>query len=534
MINSFDIIDLSKNEIKSNQFRNITCAEFKMNEGWHILNIKTYRPFSNEIQSYFAGYIEGYIYHQLIRYHYINIYESIFNGKDLNENLRLFLKKQDEFVRNLTIILENKSNYSFLIVLKSKDSEKNEDEYHKVLKYTILQRDGLYRGQKDGSIKYKKTPLSEEQLNDIINQADLNDLIPAFQNQIPAGKDESIIKEEKNLENRGFLKRECSGFVRYNNLTENLITAHTTHNVYSLLNRVYKSYDFDFHLNERKLNTFNFASRPGDLNSKDDFYILSNGMSIIETSLEIFNLELFKNLSPKTIPKWIRNNISNRLAKNNTDWINIFFKYNSGTHNDQWLLVDYNKFEEFISNKNKKNNTYTQDKNLLQEIPSNIIHLVEQIPILDKAYYLDVTERLLNDGYVASYNAPFFKEVIINAGYYNSTTHSDYFTAKRFHLFKKLNKNASNIEDIMKLMEYHDKEDICDTIAPRCDTIENFAFGSVDGKITDRDMIKNMKSKIKYGPPYIKGITKPFNFSMFNNVSHLGIPEYFDFKWIDA
>jgi hypothetical protein len=248
-------------------------------------------------------------------------------------------------------------------------------------------------------------------------------------------------------------------------------------------------------------------------------------MSIIETSLEIFNLDLFKNLSPFTVPKWIRNNIANRLAKNNTDWINIFFKYNSGTHNNQWLLINYNKFEEYILRKNPLEN----------QSPSDIIHLAEQIPILDKVYSTDVTETLIKDGYVATYNAPFFKEVIELAGYKNST-HKDYFSAKRYNLFKRLYEKANNVEEIMKLMEYHDSEDICDTIAPRCDTIENldFAFGSVDGKITDKEMIKNMKAKIKYGPPYIEGLTKPFNFSKFSNVSHLGIPEYFDFKWTDA
>lgn len=375
----------------------------------------------------------------------------------------------------------------------------------------LFQKDGLKDGQRMGSLKNGKIPLSEEQIDIIVYQADLNDLIPAFQASL-----------NNNSEQKFFLKKECSGFVRYNNKTKNLITAHTTHNIYSLMNRIYKYYDFNFIVEGINLNNFKFSSRPGDLNSKDDYYILSNGMSIIETSLEIFNLELFKNLSPDTVPKWIRINIANRLAKNNSDWIEKFFKYNSGTHNNQWILVDYNQFETFIEKDSFENKI---------ENPKNIIHLVEQIPILDKAYFQDVSEMLINEGYVASYNAPFFEETINLAGYKNSS-HADYFSANRYFLFKKLNKDADSVENIQKLMEYHDIENMCDTIAPRCDIVENFAFGSVDGKITDREMIRKMISKIKYGPPFIKGISTPFNFSGFKNVSHLGIPEYFNFKWI--
>jgi len=66
-----------------------------------MLNLKTYEDFSNEIQSYFAGYLEGYIYHELIGYHYTNIYKTIFHDKNVPEELEMFMQKQQEFVRNL-------------------------------------------------------------------------------------------------------------------------------------------------------------------------------------------------------------------------------------------------------------------------------------------------------------------------------------------------------------------------------------------------------------------------------------------------
>lgn len=79
----------------------IVCADFDKREGWHVLNLKTFKPFSNEIQSYFAGYLEGFIYHQLIGFHYTNIYKTLFGNKELPEELKTFLKLQEEYVRNL-------------------------------------------------------------------------------------------------------------------------------------------------------------------------------------------------------------------------------------------------------------------------------------------------------------------------------------------------------------------------------------------------------------------------------------------------
>lgn len=94
---------MEKNNFKKDADENniITCADFDKREGWHIMNIKTYLPFSNEIQSYFAGYIEGYIYHELIGYHHTNIYKTVFHDKELPNELNVFMKKQEEFVRRL-------------------------------------------------------------------------------------------------------------------------------------------------------------------------------------------------------------------------------------------------------------------------------------------------------------------------------------------------------------------------------------------------------------------------------------------------
>ncbi len=456
------------------------------------------------------------------------------------------------------------------------------------MKFVLNQFDGLFQGQLDGAIRYGKTPLSKEQMYQIAMQADLNDLIPAFSsgNLMFHNKKPNEDPENQAPKQFEFLQeKECSGYIKFNKKTNNLISSHNTHNLYSLMNRIFKYYDFDLVIGNKKLNNYKFSSRPADLNSKDDYYTLSNNMVVLETSLNIWDLSIYKNLITSTVPKWIRINIANKLADSNLEWIELFFKYNSGTHNNQWLIVDYKKFEEyiesqkeieqekssneiqskinyiklennealldddfnmhfdfkrnFISNNNSSSLMYTKNKaakvfNLVkQEKELGIVHLVEQIPVLDKAYFKDFSAELIKDGYVASYNAPYFDEVIELAGYkdYNK---KDYFTANRNFLFKKHSDNIETVEDVKILIRFHDEENICDTIAPRCDMVETRPFGSVDAKITDSFMLKEMKSVIVYGPPHIKGVSEPFDFGKFPEFSHLGIPEYFDFDWVLA
>jgi hypothetical protein len=35
--------------------------------------------------------------------------------------------------------------------------------------------------------------------------------------------------------------------------------------------------------------------------------------------------------------------VSNRLATDGKEWTKIFEKFNSGTYNNQWMIIDYNK-----------------------------------------------------------------------------------------------------------------------------------------------------------------------------------------------
>ena len=103
-------------------------------------------------------------------------------------------------------------------------------------------------------------------------QSDLEDIYPAFTGI-------------------SYRNRECSGIVKLT--SDNLIVGHNTHNLYTLMNRIYKNYNLNLKIDNKRLNNYKFSSRPGDLNSKDDFSLFLVNKSLI---IKLFLKKKYKNL----------------------------------------------------------------------------------------------------------------------------------------------------------------------------------------------------------------------------------------------
>lgn len=69
----------------------------------------------------------------------------------------------------------------------------------------------------------------------------------------------------------------------------------------------------------------------GFLTSLDDFYLLSSGLLMTQTSNSVFNTSLFSMLSPHSLLAWQRVRLANSLARTGQQWARIFSKFNSGT-----------------------------------------------------------------------------------------------------------------------------------------------------------------------------------------------------------
>lgn len=68
----------------------------------------------------------------------------------------------------------------------------------------------------------------------------------------------------------------------------------------------------------------------GFLSSLDDFYLLGSGLLMTQTSIGVFNVSLFSQLSPHSLLAWQRVRLANSLAHSGEEWAHIFSKYNSG------------------------------------------------------------------------------------------------------------------------------------------------------------------------------------------------------------
>lgn len=77
----------------------------------------------------------------------------------------------------------------------------------------------------------------------------------------------------------------------------------------------------------------------------DDFYMArSTNLAVIETTINIYNHDLYRNIKPQTVSEWMRVIIANRLARTGREWTDLFFMYNDGTYNNQWMIADYKQF----------------------------------------------------------------------------------------------------------------------------------------------------------------------------------------------
>ncbi|XP_049269769.1 putative phospholipase B-like 2 isoform X2 [Rhipicephalus sanguineus] len=129
------------------------------------------------------------------------------------------------------------------------------------------------------------------------------------------------------------------------------------------------------------------SSSPGMLTSGDDFYLLSNGLALMSTGIEVHNNSLYRFITPDSVFEFVRATVANRLATSATDWIDIYSKNPSGTNSKQWMIIEYNKFKPG------------------QQIPDGLLWILECLPgFLHKE---DVTAVLRKQTYWASYNIPY-------------------------------------------------------------------------------------------------------------------------------
>ena len=144
----------------------------------------------------------------------------------------------------------------------------------------------------------------------------------------------------------------CSAMIKLLPGYSDLYIAQDTWNSYQSMLRTLKKYTFAYHWDDTKRSehlipgqTMSFSSYPGLIYSGDDFYLISTGLAVTETTIGNSNKDLWKFVKPKgQLLEGVRTMVANRLAINGKQWSKLFSKRNSGTYNNQWMVLDYKKF----------------------------------------------------------------------------------------------------------------------------------------------------------------------------------------------
>ncbi|XP_077865834.1 phospholipase B-like 1, partial [Saccoglossus kowalevskii] len=278
--------------------------------GWGVFNVKAGYSKSDMKDTdvmYAAGYLEGALTAERIYQHYVNIH-SLFLGKgkeDLERKVRIFFNKQEDWVRQQ--ISDNLSS-----------------EYWKAVSVIIAQLDGLVDGYT--AYPYENKTLDRfafQLLNGVGDMIDLRDaLSPSTR---PDWTKMSPSHFQMYFANHGH----CSALFKVLGAYENIFMAHSSWFDYSSTIRIYKHYNFNLKSISVASKQMSFSSYPGFLESLDDYYLLGNGLVMIQTSINVYNDTLYDFVKPQSLLAWIRVRVANMMANNGKEWASMLSQYNS-------------------------------------------------------------------------------------------------------------------------------------------------------------------------------------------------------------
>ncbi|XP_040576253.1 putative phospholipase B-like 2 [Lepeophtheirus salmonis] len=492
--------------------------------GWSILKINTMSHFPDNIQAYGAGYIEAYMTKDLIYNHWRNTIVGYCDGKEkICEGIQGFLSKNLNYIRSMTT---------------NSKREKSSYWHHVALFYDQI------RGITEGYNKYAPPgrSISAEDIFFMNVMGDVEDLEQVFSHRLNISLPDKVLGSGS-----------CSALIRLLPGNRDLYAAHDTWNSYQSMLRIIKKYKFGLHWVLQKFpekddkhtipgRSMSFSGYPGTVFSMDDFNVIpSSGLVSIETTIGNGNASLWQYVQPiGTVLEGIRATVANRLARSGGHWVSVFSKRNSGTYNNQWMVVDYKRFKpgEKI-------------------IRPGLLWVLEQIP--GRIHYTDVTGVLKKIGYWPSYNSPYFKDIFNMSGGPEAVAKFgnwfSYEKTPRALIFKRDAPKVHNMGSMMKIMRYndfrHDPISRCNCTPPysaenaisaRCDlnpkngtypfgALGHRSHGGTDMKITSFDLFMKGSFIAGGGPTYDS--VEPFQWSKADfgkTTPHFGHPDKWAFK----
>lgn len=351
--------------------------------GWYQLHVVGNKAASPINMMRCAGIVEGYLSHKDIYNHF----KLICDIKGFPRNAT-----SDEERYSAPFIKFMKTNYRYIV--QSIDAYP-ESDYWTHVSYIFEQIKGINEGYNYAPSHGYMSPLDHWVLQ---SEGDLGDITRLLarrkESSSSAGPTQQLMAMDSG--DPESLGGHCTGLIRVLDDYSDIYFAHDAWSDYRDLHGQLKEYYFP--IEGFKAKRLSLSTRPGKISSYDDFYLADSGLMVLETTMSIFNESLYDYVDPKSISTWFRAALAMWTTNNGPDWIETFMKHNLGTYNNQYVIIDTNKFERF------------------QRPGKDFIWVVEQVPgpFWQKE---DVTEYVLKQGYWPSINKPHSKFLFDLMGY---------------------------------------------------------------------------------------------------------------------
>jgi len=325
----------------------------------------------------------------------------------------------------------------------------------------------------------------------------------------------------------------CSALIKLMPGNKDVYVGHTTWDDYSKMTRIFKYYNFPFDGAATMASKIAFSSYPGVISSTDDFYTMSSGMVVMDTSIEILNPFIWDKVEDfpgkPHIPNFVHLMITNRLAKNGPHWTRLFSTQNTGTYISQWMVVDYNRFRTG------------------EPVPDDFFWLLEAVPGMTHA--ADMSHHLRDNGYWPSMNRPYFDDIREVTGHKGAQrSHGSIYSwlnNPRAQIFKAGQGGVGSLLEMRELMARNlfpftgvAPAEPGHEISARMDLSPTMPIpnGGIDSKIVNRCLFQKLEVQAKSGPSH--GAVPAFKWNkadgteLWNGYPHMGQPNEWNFGWV--
>lgn len=273
------------------------------------LSVKTNAALSDDDQMYAAGFIEGQLTASRIFEASINTRCQLSCDGNIPDNLRQFVAANEEWL--LSNVASNPTDSRWMMMGS-----------------IYQQYQGLIAGYRASDFG-KANPLNDDLSFWVINSlGDMFEILPSLDASLrPDYENMSLDKVREELVKRGH----CSALVKISDDLSEVYAGHSSWFIYSSMLRIYKHYSFPLSNPGMAAVDVSFSSYPGTLSSLDDFYLMSSGLAMLQTTNGVVTTSLYDQIKPQALLAWYRVRAANMLAHSGLEWGEVIDFHNSGT-----------------------------------------------------------------------------------------------------------------------------------------------------------------------------------------------------------